>query len=48
MGEAMSVLSGHNFQLEARGSGIVVGQSPEPGRAVPSGELVRLTLEENK
>jgi cell division protein FtsI (penicillin-binding protein 3) len=44
--EAMGVFKDHVFQLEVRGDGVITGQSPEPGRTVTDGALIRLTLNE--
>jgi len=45
-----AVLTLHRESLvaEVRGSGIVVTQDPAPGKAVPHGSIVRLTLEKRR
>ncbi len=42
--EAMEVLQGHQFRLEVHGDGVVRSQSPEEGKPLSEGELVRLSL----
>lgn len=42
--EAMEVLQGHQFKLEVLGDGVVKSQSPEEGKQLSEGELVRLSL----
>jgi cell division protein FtsI (penicillin-binding protein 3) len=42
--EAIRVLHGHSFHLEVRGDGVIQSQSPEEGKALAEGDLVRLAL----
>lgn len=42
--EAIHVLHGHSFHLEVRGDGIIQAQSPEEGKALAEGDVVRLAL----
>ena len=44
--EAMEVLQGHSFKLEVHGDGVVRAQSPEEGKPLAEGEVVRLSLGE--
>jgi cell division protein FtsI (penicillin-binding protein 3) len=44
--EAIHALSGHHFQLEIRGTGLVQIQFPEEGRILADGDTVRLRLAE--
>jgi PASTA domain len=42
--EAIHVLHGHSFRLEVRGDGVIQNQSPEEGKALAEGDVVRLAL----
>lgn len=44
--EAIRALQGHRFQLEVHGVGIVKSQSPDKGKPIAEGGLVKLTLGE--
>ena len=46
--QAVLALHGESLVAEVAGSGIVVGQEPAPGKAVPHGSIVRLTLEKRR
>jgi cell division protein FtsI (penicillin-binding protein 3) len=42
--ETLRALGGHKFRLEVRGAGVVRSQSPEAGKPIADGGLVRITL----
>lgn len=42
--EAIHVLSGHAFQLEVHGDGVVQTQFPEEGKPLAEGDVIRLAL----
>lgn len=44
--EALQILEGHRFSLKLQGVGIIKGQSPDEGKAIAEGAVVRLTLAE--
>jgi len=44
--EAVRLLRGRDFQIEARGSGLIQSQIPEPNKAIKEGALLRLQLSE--
>jgi hypothetical protein len=46
--QAVIALHGESLVPEVRGSGIVVSQDPQPGKAVPHGAVVRLALEKRR
>ena len=46
--QAVLALHGESLVAEVSGSGIVVGQDPKPGKAVPHGSLVRITLQKRR
>jgi cell division protein FtsI (penicillin-binding protein 3) len=46
--EAVVAVHDESLVAEVKGSGIVVAQDPAPGRAVPHGSAVRLTLEKRR
>jgi cell division protein FtsI (penicillin-binding protein 3) len=44
MREAIHVFHGHEFNLEVRGDGVVQTQTPEEGKALAEGEVIRIGL----
>jgi cell division protein FtsI (penicillin-binding protein 3) len=44
--EILNILRGHRFHLEMQGVGVVTTQSPDPGKTVAEGNLIRLILSE--
>lgn len=44
--EVIRVVQGHHFQLEISGTGVVLNQSPNPGKSIAEGDLIRLFLSE--